>query len=127
MNAHGLTPLRRIAREAIAATVARQVELKYLHDVVRFPGFPAALAHTLRDLRLDRVPLSILRGTGRSGADLAASSIPTRPNCAASFSPITPSAWNSPSGAPAPCRLPPSSSSPSISIPPPNANSAISS
>ena len=71
MNAHGLTPLRRIAREAIAATVARQLELKYLHDVVRFPGFPAALAHTLRDLRLDRVPLSILRGTGRSGADLA--------------------------------------------------------
>lgn len=71
MNARGLTPLRRIAREAIAAAVARQVDLRYLHDVVRFPGFPAALAHTLRDLRLDRVPLSILRGTGRSGADLA--------------------------------------------------------
>jgi CRISPR/Cas system-associated exonuclease Cas4 (RecB family) len=72
MNARGLTPLGRIAREAIVASVARQVELKYLHDVVRFPGFPAALANTLRDLRLDRVPRSKLRDIGRSGADLAA-------------------------------------------------------
>ena len=71
MNARGLTPLSRIASEAIAASLARQVELKYLHDVVRFPGFPAALANTLSDLRLDRVPLSKLRDTGRSGADLA--------------------------------------------------------
>lgn len=71
MNARGLTPLGRIAREAIAASVARQSELNYLRDVVRFPGFPAALAKTLRDLRLDRVLRSKLRGTGRSGADLA--------------------------------------------------------
>jgi len=71
MNARGLTPLGRIASEAIAASLSRQVELKYLHDVVRFPGFPAALANTLSDLRLDRVPLSKLRDTGRSGADLA--------------------------------------------------------
>jgi RecB family exonuclease len=71
MNARGLTPLGRIAPEAIAASVARQAELRYLQDVVRFPGFPAALANTLRDLRLDRVPRSKLRHTGRSGADLA--------------------------------------------------------
>ncbi len=71
MNARGLTPLGRIAREAISAAVARQAELKYLHDVVRFPGFPAALAHTIRDLRLDRIPLSIIGRTGRSGPDLA--------------------------------------------------------
>ncbi len=72
MNSRGLTPLGRIAREAIAASVSREVALKYLHDVVRFPGFPAALANTLRDLRLDRIPRSKLRDTGRSGADLAA-------------------------------------------------------
>ena len=72
MNASGLAPLRRIAREAIAAAVARRVKLRYLRDVVRFPGFPGALARTLRDLRLDRVPLGTLRETGRSGCDLAA-------------------------------------------------------
>jgi RecB family exonuclease len=71
MNARGLTPISRIVREAIAGSVARRAELKYLHDVVPFPGFPAALANTLRNLRLDRVTLSKLRGTGRSGADLA--------------------------------------------------------
>jgi hypothetical protein len=39
MNARGVTPVRRIAREAIAAAVARKVDLKYLPDIVRFPGF----------------------------------------------------------------------------------------
>lgn len=72
LNVRGLTPLRRIATEALAATVARGVGLHYFNDAVRFPGFPAALAKTLRDLRLDRISKSSLRATGRSGADLAA-------------------------------------------------------
>ncbi len=71
MNARGLVPLHSIAREAIAAAVSRRLHLDYLHKSVRFPGFPGALARTLRDLRLDRVPLSRLKETGRSGADLA--------------------------------------------------------
>ena len=71
MNADGFAPLRRVAQEAIAASVAQHADLGYLKDVAGFPGFPAALSRTLEDLRLSRVSLEQLRVTGRSGADLA--------------------------------------------------------
>ena len=48
--ANDVAPARQIAREALAASVARRAELNYLKDVARFPGFARALARTLQDL-----------------------------------------------------------------------------
>jgi hypothetical protein len=73
MVERGLSPVRRIAREAIAAEIAARSrpKLSYLAPVAGFPGFARALARTLEDLRLNRIATDKLRATGRSGPDLA--------------------------------------------------------
>ncbi len=73
MLERGLQPVRRIAREAIAADIAarNRSRLTYLAPVASFPGFPRALARTLEDLRLNRITAAQLHSAGRSGADLA--------------------------------------------------------
>jgi RecB family exonuclease len=73
MVERGLSPVRRIAREAIAAEITAKLhaKLSYLAPVVGFPGFARALARTLEDLRLNRITTDELRSTGRSGPDLA--------------------------------------------------------
>jgi len=73
MNDRGLAPVRRIAREALAALVTGRAapSLGYLKPVIAFPGFARALARTLEDLRLNQIPLDALRDAGRSGPDLA--------------------------------------------------------
>ena len=73
MVERGLSPVRRIAREAIAAeiTARSHAKLSYLAPVAKFPGFARALARTLEDLRLNRITTDQLRSTGRSGPDLA--------------------------------------------------------
>jgi hypothetical protein len=73
MVERGLSPVRRVAREAIAAEITERsrAQLSYLAPVVGFPGFARALARTLEDLRLNRITAADLRSTGRSGPDLA--------------------------------------------------------
>jgi hypothetical protein len=48
-------PLTRLAHEATAARAIQQASLTYFAPVKDFPGFPRALARTLRDLRLGRI------------------------------------------------------------------------
>jgi len=72
MNALGLSPISGVARDVLAAQVARRAKLGVLRESAGFPGFPRALARTLRDLRLERVPPRSLRDAGRTGRDLAA-------------------------------------------------------
>ena len=71
MNARGLAPMRRIAREALAASLARSAKLDYLRPVAGFPGFPHALTRTLETLRLNRVRPAEVERTGRTGRDIA--------------------------------------------------------
>ncbi|WP_216843139.1 PD-(D/E)XK nuclease family protein [Granulicella sp. S190] len=73
MMERGLSPVRRLAREAIAAeiTARSRAKLSYLAPVAGFPGFARALARTLEDLRLNGITADELRSTGRSGPDLA--------------------------------------------------------
>lgn len=54
LRRHGLVPVGRIVREAIAARVAAAAELTYLRDAAGFPGFPRALTDSLEDVRLNR-------------------------------------------------------------------------
>ncbi|MGH9627828.1 MAG: hypothetical protein ACRD7E_05755, partial [Bryobacteraceae bacterium] len=69
MYARDLVPLRRAAREAVAASLSRKVKLEYLRDAAAFPGFARALARTLGDLRLNRISPAQVRLAGRSGPD----------------------------------------------------------
>jgi ATP-dependent helicase/nuclease subunit B len=73
MVERGLSPVHRIAREAIAAeiTARSRAKLSYLAPVAGFPGFARALARTLEDLRLNCITTGQLRAAGRSGPDLA--------------------------------------------------------
>jgi hypothetical protein len=73
MLRRGLAPVRRVAREAIAAEISARLRarLTYLAPVSAFPGFARALARTLEALRLDDISVDELRSAGRSGPDLA--------------------------------------------------------
>jgi CRISPR/Cas system-associated exonuclease Cas4 (RecB family) len=56
MNRHGLVPVGRVVREALAArgtAKITQFSLSYFGPVAGFPGFPRALAETFEDLRLN--------------------------------------------------------------------------
>ncbi len=55
LTARGYVPLSKLAHEALAARVIQQAQLTYFAPVAAFPGFPRALARTLRDLRLGGV------------------------------------------------------------------------
>jgi ATP-dependent helicase/nuclease subunit B len=72
----GIAPATRLAMEAIAARVAftlhKRSQLEYFDPVVSSPGFAAALAATIDDLRMARAPAAeIARGGGARLADLA--------------------------------------------------------
>ena len=54
LRRHGLVPVRRVVREAVAARVAAAAELSDLRDAAGFPGFPRALTDSLEDVRLNR-------------------------------------------------------------------------
>ncbi len=73
MAERGLAPIRRLAREAIAAEIASRLrgKLTYLAPVSGFPGFARSLARTLEDLRLNLLEAKTLKSIGRSGPDLA--------------------------------------------------------
>ena len=66
MLKRGLAPVRRVAREAIAAeiTARSRAKLTYLAPVSAFPGFARALARTLEDLSPRRY---FRRGTALCG------------------------------------------------------------
>src|SRR5436305_147179 len=64
---------------SVAAVAARAVHLLRAEDALRYsapvagrPGFPAAVARTLEELRMNDVGPAALRRLGASGADLAA-------------------------------------------------------
>ena len=71
LASRGYAPLSNLAHEALAARAIGQSRLTYFAPVAGFPGFPRALARTLRDLRLGRIGPDDLRATGSSGPDLA--------------------------------------------------------
>src|SRR5436190_3022048 len=73
MVERGLSPVRRLTREAMAVeiTARSRAKLTYLTPVARFPGFARALARTPEDLRLSGITPSQIHSTGRSGPDLA--------------------------------------------------------
>jgi ATP-dependent helicase/nuclease subunit B len=55
LYSRGFAPLSRLAHEALAARAIHQAHLTYFAPVAAYPGFPRALARTLRDLRLGRI------------------------------------------------------------------------
>jgi CRISPR/Cas system-associated exonuclease Cas4 (RecB family) len=75
LAARGLSHGTRLGAEATAArAVFEAVEenrLEYFGPVARSPNFARALASTLEELRLERVPASALAARGASGRDLA--------------------------------------------------------
>jgi CRISPR/Cas system-associated exonuclease Cas4 (RecB family) len=71
LNQRGLVPVRRIAREALAALVTARARLKYFAPVAQYPGFPRALASTLETVRLNGITAEQLRALGDQGVDLA--------------------------------------------------------
>lgn len=76
MAEKGLSPLGQLAMEALAARAIhacrKRAPLSYFEPVADMPGFPRAVARTLRELRLDRTPLEKLKAGGGGGSDLAA-------------------------------------------------------
>ena len=74
MAEDGLAPATRIGIEAVCARAVHRAlkdgELRYFTPVARFPGFPAALANTISDLRLASLRPSAL-GKGAAAADIA--------------------------------------------------------
>lgn len=71
LYARELRPLHSVARDTLAATVARNAKLGYLRRASSFPGFARTLGGTLQDLRLNEVSSAQVRLAGRSGPDLA--------------------------------------------------------
>jgi CRISPR/Cas system-associated exonuclease Cas4 (RecB family) len=71
-----LAPATPLAAQSVAARAAFEARerglIPRLEDVSRFPGFPAALAATLEELRLEGVGSRDLRAGGAAFADLAA-------------------------------------------------------
>jgi CRISPR/Cas system-associated exonuclease Cas4 (RecB family) len=73
LAARGVAPATQIGTEAVAARVifdARQ-DLTYFAAAAGTPGFPRALARTLHELQMARVPVDRLRGLPLGGPDLA--------------------------------------------------------
>jgi RecB family exonuclease len=75
MAERGLAPVSRLASEAIAARVSDRLcrgrKLSYFGEVARMPGFAAALARTLGDLRLCGVRPSGVANHGPAADDIA--------------------------------------------------------
>jgi CRISPR/Cas system-associated exonuclease Cas4 (RecB family) len=71
----GLAPLGSLGLEALSARVAHEARrdgaLKYFDPVAGLPGFAAALARTLSELRLAATASDDLDSRGPAGADLA--------------------------------------------------------
>ena len=71
----GKTPSSGLGAEAGAAravfTAVRDASLRYFEPVADSPGFPRALARTLRELRLAGISADALQATGAARADLA--------------------------------------------------------
>jgi ATP-dependent helicase/nuclease subunit B len=71
----GITPATRVGAEAVAARVTFDAcadgDLEYFAPVAATPGFPRALARTLRELALARVRPPALRALSLGGRDLA--------------------------------------------------------
>lgn len=66
-----LAPLTALGAEALAARAVYQSgTLDYFAPIVNTPGFPRALARTIRELRAARVAGRTLSGTSKPGADL---------------------------------------------------------
>jgi ATP-dependent helicase/nuclease subunit B len=74
MAERGVTPLSGLGLEAVTARVAHETagdgRLRYFAGVSALPGFTRALARTLSELRLARVPAGELDSRGLAGADL---------------------------------------------------------
>src|SRR6185437_10978688 len=70
----GLAPVTSLGVEAIAARIAaaalNEKQLDYFEPVAALPGFARALARTVSELRMNRVPRAKLAGAGAPGADL---------------------------------------------------------
>ena len=68
MTERGLAPATGLAVQAVATRAAFEVharrELRTLAPVIEFPGFPAALAGTLHELRGARIPAGELKSPG---------------------------------------------------------------
>ncbi len=75
LAADGRAPATALASEAVAARAAFEAQqsgaLTYFAPVAATPGFPRALARTLQELRLARVPSAALAALPLGGADLA--------------------------------------------------------
>jgi len=75
LASRGVAPASRVASEAVAARAAFEARsagaLGYFGPVAGTPGFPRALARTLTELLLARVPPERLSGLPLGGADLA--------------------------------------------------------
>ena len=75
LASEGKTPSSGLGAEAVAAravfTAARDASLRYFEPVAGSPGFPRALARTLRELRLAGISADALRTAGAARADLA--------------------------------------------------------
>ena len=75
LAAEGLSPAGALGADAVAARAAFEARghraLAYFAPVATTPGFPKALARTLQELRLARVPADALSRRPRGGADLA--------------------------------------------------------
>ncbi|MBS1828310.1 MAG: exodeoxyribonuclease V subunit gamma [Acidobacteria bacterium] len=71
----GLAPLNTLGAEALAARCVHQVQqesaLEYFGPVAASPGFARALSRTLREIRMEAVPLSDIAKTGKPGYDIA--------------------------------------------------------
>jgi ATP-dependent helicase/nuclease subunit B len=71
---NGIAPSTALGVDAVASRVAFDAAqantLDYFGGVARTPGFPRALARTLTDVRLARVPAAALADAGRAGHDL---------------------------------------------------------
>ncbi|HXJ96242.1 MAG TPA: PD-(D/E)XK nuclease family protein [Terriglobia bacterium] len=66
-----LAPVSGLGQRALAARSAAQSKLTYFTPVVDTPGFAGALASTLIELRLNRIPHENLANQGDPGRDLA--------------------------------------------------------
>jgi len=76
LAAAGRVPASPLALDAVAARAVHALvaggELRYFAEVATRPGFPAAVARTLAELRLADVPQQALHALPGSGPDLAA-------------------------------------------------------
>jgi CRISPR/Cas system-associated exonuclease Cas4 (RecB family) len=74
MAERGLAPLASLGQEALAARVAHEARrdhtLRYFDPVAGLPGFAAALARTLSELRLAGIDPEEVGSRGAAGADL---------------------------------------------------------